>query len=118
MLPRRSSTDERFGKFARLMLEAGIFCQAARRQGSHEKRPGITRPFLKFSLRAGLTPRLSSYCSTISTRRFCGSRTPSGVGTSRPPLPTPTTAMAVAGTPFCTSASLTALARRSDSAML
>ena len=64
------------------------------------------------------TVRSSSYWTTISTRRFCGSRTPSAVGTSRPFSPTPMTVMAVAGTPSRTSASLTALARRSDSAML
>src|SRR5881394_1121661 len=58
------------------------------------------------------------YWMTISTRRFCGSRTPSAVGTSGWLSPRPTTAIAVAGTPSRTRASLTALARRSDSAML
>src|SRR5215475_6066230 len=55
---------------------------------------------------------------TISTRRFCGSRTPSAVGTKRPFSPMPITVMACAGTPLRTKASLTALARRSDSAIL
>ena len=55
---------------------------------------------------------------TISTRRFCGSRTPSAVLTRRPASPRPITVIAVAGTPSRTSASLTVFARRSDSAML
>ena len=59
-----------------------------------------------------------SYCTTISTRRFCGSRTPSPVCTSRPCSPRPITLIAWAGTPSRTRASFTALARRSDSAML
>ena len=59
-----------------------------------------------------------AYCTTISTRRFCGSRTPSPVCTRRPCSPRPTTLIACAGTPSRTRASLTALARRSDSAML
>jgi hypothetical protein len=61
---------------------------------------------------------VQSYWMTISTRRFCGSRTPSAVGTRRPCSPRPITAIACAGTPSRTRASLTALARRSDSAML
>ena len=60
----------------------------------------------------------ASYWMTISTRRFCGSRTPSPVCTSRPCSPRPTTLIACAGTPSRTKASFTALARRSDSAML
>ena len=59
-----------------------------------------------------------TYWITISTRRFCGSRTPSAVCTRRPCSPRPITAIAVAGTPSRTSASLTVFARRSDSAML
>src|SRR4029453_8800943 len=55
---------------------------------------------------------------TLSTRRFCGSRTPSPVCTSRPCSPRPITVIACAGTPSRTRASLTAFARRSDSAML
>ena len=39
----------------------------------------------------------------ISTRRFCGSRTPSLVWTSKAVSPFPTTVMAVAGTPSLTS---------------
>ena len=58
------------------------------------------------------------YWTTISTRRFCGSRTLSPVGTSSWLSPLPMTVIAWAGTPSRTSASLTALARRSDSAML
>jgi DNA ligase (NAD+) len=60
----------------------------------------------------------SSYWMTISTRRFCGSRTLSPVGTSSWLSPLPMTVIAWAGTPSRTRASLTALARRSDSAML
>ena len=74
---------------------------------------------------AGLGPAVpevfvpgSSYWMTISTRRFCGSRTPSPVGTSSWLSPLPMTVIAWAGTPSRTRASLTALARRSDSAML
>ena len=59
-----------------------------------------------------------AYWTTISTRRFCGSRTPSPVGTSGLDSPRPITVMEAAGTPSRTRASLTALARRSDSAML
>ena len=60
----------------------------------------------------------ASYWTTISTRRFCGSRTLSPVGTSSWLSPLPMTVIACAGTPSRTRASLTALARRSDSAML
>src|SRR5260370_25864854 len=42
---------------------------------------------------------LDALLDTISTRRFCGSRTPSGVGTSRPFSPLPTTEIAVTRTP-------------------
>ena len=81
---------------------------------------------LQIRFRAGkkrrLKPPFSSvrdlYWMTISTRRFCGSRTPSPVCTSRPCSPRPTTEIACAGTPSRTRASFTALARRSDSAML
>ena len=59
-----------------------------------------------------------AYWMTISTRRFCGSRTLSPVGTSSWVSPLPMTVIACAGTPSRTRASLTALARRSDSAML
>ena len=62
--------------------------------------------------------RFRSYWTTISTRRFCGSRTLSPVGTSSWLSPLPMTVIACAGTPSRTRASLTALARRSDSAML
>src|SRR5579862_1791525 len=54
-----------------------------------------------------------SYCSTISARRFCGSRTPSAVGTSRPFLPAPIVVISPPGTPSVTRPSLTAAARRS-----
>src|SRR5258708_38872716 len=60
---------------------------------------------------------LDALLDTISTRRFCGSRTPPGVGTRRPFSPMPTTEIAVAGTPSRTKASLTEFARRSDSAI-
>src|SRR5471030_336205 len=39
---------------------------------------------------------LDALPDTISTRRFCGSRTPSGIGTSKPFSPMPTTEIAVA----------------------
>src|SRR5258708_35197291 len=39
---------------------------------------------------------LDALLDTISKRRFCGSRTPSGVGTSRPFSPTATAEIAVA----------------------
>src|SRR5579862_2748635 len=56
----------------------------------------------------------SAYCSTISARRFCGSRTPSAVGTRSPFLPTPTVVISLAETPSVTSWVLTAAARRSE----
>ena len=91
--------------------------------GAHD--PGFNGHRAEFAPVDALRPkgRLSvqrrrSYWMTISTRRFCGSRTLSPVGTSRPFSPMPMTVIACAGTPSRTSASLTALARRSDSAML
>ena len=54
----------------------------------------------------------------ISTRRFCGSRTPGPVGTSRCVSPKPWIVMALAGTPSLTSSACTALARRTDSPWL
>ena len=50
----------------------------------------------------------------ISTRRFCGSRTPGPVGTSRFVSPKPCVVIAFAGTPSLISSALTALARRID----
>ena len=77
----------------------------------HEK--GGPRQGAALSLKPGI-----AYWMTISTRRFCGSRTPSAVWTRRPASPRPITVIACAGTPSRTRASFTALARRSDSAML
>jgi hypothetical protein len=68
--------------------------------------------------RTALASSTRLYWTTISTRRFCGSRTLSPVGTSSWVSPLPMTVIACAGTPSRTRASLTALARRSDSAML
>src|SRR5580700_10106915 len=50
----------------------------------------------------------------ISTRRFCGSRTPGPVGTSRWVSPKPWMAIAPFGTPSLTSSAATAWARRID----
>ncbi len=55
-----------------------------------------------------------SYLMMISTRRFCGSRTPAPVGTSRWVSPKPEMAIDEAGTPSLTSSALTAWARRTD----
>ena len=93
------------------LLQAS-FQNSSLRLASKKKRPGFARPFLR------VDGWLVAYWMTISTRRFCGSRTPSAVGTSRPCSPRPMTVIAGAGTPSRTNASLTALARRSDSAML
>ena len=82
------------------------------RRGAQKETAGLPRPFLEVLVRG------SSYWMTISTRRFCGSRTLSPVGTSSWLSPLPMTVIAWAGTPSRTRASLTALARRSDSAML
>jgi hypothetical protein len=58
------------------------------------------------------------YRRIISTRRFCGSRTPGPVGTSRSVCPKPRMEMALAGTPSRTSSPATACARRSERPML
>jgi hypothetical protein len=50
----------------------------------------------------------------ISTRRFCASRTPAPVGTSRLVSPSPWALMALCGTPSRTSSAATARARRSE----
>ena len=50
----------------------------------------------------------------ISTRRFCGSRTPGPVGTSRCVSPKPWMVIAFCGTPSLTSSACTAWARRTD----
>lgn len=54
------------------------------------------------------------HCMTISTRRFCGSRTPAPVGTSRWVWPNPRMVMAAGGTPSRTSSPATACARRTE----
>ena len=51
----------------------------------------------------------------ISTRRFCGSRTPSGVGTRRSLKLRPLTAISLRATPSAAIRPATALARRSES---
>jgi len=58
------------------------------------------------------------YGKTISTRRFCGSRTPGAVGTRGSFMPRPVMAMSLRGTPSFSSAAATALARRSESRWL
>ena len=103
---RRRVADDRPGtatRLRRLFLELG----GKERLGGGPGKPGRPVP---------VGP--SAYWMTISTRRFCGSRTPSAVWTSRPCSPRPITAIACAGTPSRTRASFTAFARRSDSAML
>ena len=60
-------------------------------------------------LASGLRQRM-----TISTRRFCGSRTPGPVGTSKCVSPKPWMVMAFFGTPSLTSSACTAWARRTD----
>ena len=104
------------------LWELGVSGQAARVTHLDRLRQGHRRGDLaaKRAAEAALSLRSKdrSYWRTISTRRFCGSRTPSAVGTSGWLSPLPTTEIAVAGTPSRTRASLTALARRSDSAML
>src|SRR4051794_37403790 len=52
------------------------------------------------------------YCSSITTRRLRGSRTPSGVGTAGSLSPRPTVTISFAGTPSLMSSALTAAARR------
>ena len=56
----------------------------------------------------------SIYLMMISTRRFCGSRTPGPVGTSRCVSPKPWMVIALSGTPSLTNSASTALARRID----
>jgi len=58
--------------------------------------------------------REERYGKTISTRRFCGSRTPSGVGTRGSFIPRPATIISLRGTPRPSRATATALARRSE----
>src|SRR6185437_3840998 len=65
-----------------------------------------------------LDPLGSEYHIEISTRRFCGSRTPSAVGTRGFSLPCQLSSIAEAGTPSRTSAALTVSARRFESARL
>lgn len=72
-------------------------------------------PGLFGSIRAG---RICRYSKTISTRRFWGSRTPSGVGTSGSRSPFQARPISDAGTPSRTSSSRTVSARLSDSFML
>ena len=50
----------------------------------------------------------------ISTRRFCGSRVLSGVGTSRLVSPKPRATISLRGTPRRTSSAATLFARRTD----
>lgn len=50
----------------------------------------------------------------ISTRRFCGSRTPGPVGTSRCVSPKPWITIALFATPSLTNSAATAWARRTD----
>jgi len=54
----------------------------------------------------------ASYRSTISTRRFCGSRTPSAVWTNGRVWPKPCVVIASRGTPKRTSSAATFCARR------
>ncbi len=61
---------------------------------------------------------VGSYSNTISTRRFCGSRTPSGVGTSGSRSPFQAIEIISAGTPKRMIWSRTVSARCSDSPML
>ncbi len=63
---------------------------------------------------AGYIPALDP--NSIVARRFCASRTPSAVGTSRPVLPTPTASISPAGNPSATRPFLTEVARRPDRA--
>jgi NRAMP (natural resistance-associated macrophage protein)-like metal ion transporter len=97
---------------------AGSVAYAAAEAAHPSKRMGSSRLPLAEATRSVGELAAGVYCTTISTRRFCGSRTPSPVCTSRPCSPRPITEIACAGTPSRTRASFTALARRSDSAML
>jgi len=56
-----------------------------------------------------------SYGKRISTRRFCGSRTPAAVGTRGSFMPRPVTAISLRATPRAARAVATAFARRSES---
>jgi hypothetical protein len=58
------------------------------------------------------------YGNMISTRRFCGSRTPGAVGTRGSFMPRPVTTISLRGTPRRSRAAATALARRSESRWL
>src|SRR5690606_19678942 len=60
----------------------------------------------------------ADYRTVISTTRLRGSRTPSGVGTGGCVSPTPRAVIRSRATPARASASLTALARRSESRWL
>src|SRR5512132_1387339 len=68
--------------------------------------------------RASAPPPVSVGGMTISTRRFCASRTPSLVGTSGSASPLLIVVITAAGTPSRTSSALTASVRRSESARL
>ena len=112
-----SGARSSFRRARRSMSSADLF---QTRDACSETRSLVAR---KIANKKGGRSRLSlpvraPYWMTISTRRFCGSRTLSPVGTSSWVSPLPMTVIACAGTPSRTSASLTALARRSDSAML
>jgi hypothetical protein len=63
----------------------------------------------------GSSAQLPARWIWISTRRFCGSRTPSAVGTSGLDSPRPIVVIEVAGTPSRTSSAFTASARRTES---
>jgi len=64
------------------------------------------------------TAAVDPYEKPISTRRFCGSRTPFGVGTRGSFSPRPATAMSLRATPKFARASATLLARLSESRWL
>jgi hypothetical protein len=68
---------------------------------------------MKFLLKGGETFSNDQWMM-ISTRLFCGSRTPAPVGTNKLVSPSPWTLIAFCGTPLRTSSAATARARRSE----
>jgi len=84
------------------------------RIASHRLHQSMQAPQLTRTLANHPAPHPPAQRMMISTRRFCGSRTPGPVGTSRCVSPNPWMLIACRGTPSFTSSAATAWARRTD----
>ena len=108
-VPRRSVC-----RFARRPL-SGLPRVRERPQAFKKNRRGVTAAVVRSPRRRPGEGGRVRQGKTISTRRFCGSRTPSAVGTRGSFMPRPATTMSLRGMPNRSRATATALARRSDS---